>query len=436
MAFNVPFNFNPKIAASLDSRLVVNTKSDLFKLETWPYDGNVAYIYNGMVVAVTDTNSLYMLVDKTRYTEESAWQQMDAAAALVADDTNTDSATTAFSARQGKLLREDVTVLQSDVSTLKTKVTTVYDYRGTKQNLTELNALTKVEKQKGFVYNVIDAVIDEAGHEVAPPGTNYAWDGEKWDALGGKVDLSGYVSYTSDVNRIAKIDNGITFDGGETTAISKNSDGSLSIGGGNRVYINGPQGQDLVYNGDSVITRSKLNKEVLSLNNSIDTINSSIGDIEKAIGLSKTDIEKVADDLLSADLKLQGLITDTSSHLYDTSTYVDSIKPFVVREDDHVVTDITDYTYAGDKVTLNTKAIHKDADTSSNGFNNTQNHTLELKAATTTEAGVMTAADRNDLNTIKGDVSTAGSMREIAQSTFNNNFVWVVIGEDDTENNF
>lgn len=40
----------------------------------------------------------------------------------------------------------------------------------------------------GDVWNVTDANGD------FPAGTNYAWDGEKWDALGGSIDLSPYAT--------------------------------------------------------------------------------------------------------------------------------------------------------------------------------------------------------------------------------------------------
>lgn len=44
---------------------------------------------------------------------------------------------------------------------------------------------------EGDVWNVTDA------HAGVPAGTNYAWNGTAWDALGGSVDLSGYVLTTT-----------------------------------------------------------------------------------------------------------------------------------------------------------------------------------------------------------------------------------------------
>lgn len=47
------------------------------------------------------------------------------------------------------------------------------------------------EPAQGDVWNVEDA------HDNIPAGTNYAWDGEKWDPLAGTVDLSPYLLSTT-----------------------------------------------------------------------------------------------------------------------------------------------------------------------------------------------------------------------------------------------
>ena len=56
-------------------------------------------------------------------------------------------------------------------------LTSVYVFQGSVDTYDQLPATST----KGFVYNV------------AADGMNYAWDGEKWDALGATLDLSGYV---------------------------------------------------------------------------------------------------------------------------------------------------------------------------------------------------------------------------------------------------
>lgn len=76
--------------------------------------------------------------------------------------------------------------------TINKKVATAYRYQGSVDNYADLpKNLTSGET--GYVYNVANA----NGH--IPAGTNYAWNGTVWDALGGIVDLTPYAK-TSDVN--------------------------------------------------------------------------------------------------------------------------------------------------------------------------------------------------------------------------------------------
>lgn len=65
------------------------------------------------------------------------------------------------------------------------KVSSVYVYKGSVTNYSDLASIA--EKEAGDVYNVINA------NGSTPGGTNYAWTGTEWDALGGTIDLSNYV---------------------------------------------------------------------------------------------------------------------------------------------------------------------------------------------------------------------------------------------------
>ena len=74
--------------------------------------------------------------------------------------------------------------------TINNKVAVAYRYQGTVTNYADLpKNLTSGET--GYVYNVENA----NGH--IPAGTNYAWNGTEWDALGGIVDLSPYATSAS-----------------------------------------------------------------------------------------------------------------------------------------------------------------------------------------------------------------------------------------------
>ena len=79
-------------------------------------------------------------------------------------------------------------VIASDVksyvdSAVNTGLSSVLKYKGscTYAELPE-------EPATGDVWNVTDA------HDNVPAGTNYAWNGESWDALAGSVDLSPYLT--------------------------------------------------------------------------------------------------------------------------------------------------------------------------------------------------------------------------------------------------
>lgn len=75
--FEFAANFEVKAAEALDPRVVVETKSDLINKETWPYDGNTLYLYNGLLVGVADEGNVYMLIDSTKALEPdySGWKR-------------------------------------------------------------------------------------------------------------------------------------------------------------------------------------------------------------------------------------------------------------------------------------------------------------------------------------------------------------------------
>ena len=75
--FQFAANFEIKAAEALDPRMVVNTFSDLTNKETWPYDGDTLYVYNGMIVSVTDEGALYMLINQDNVLDESSWIRVD-----------------------------------------------------------------------------------------------------------------------------------------------------------------------------------------------------------------------------------------------------------------------------------------------------------------------------------------------------------------------
>lgn len=177
-------NFEVKAQEALDPRVVVDTKGDLINKDTWPFDGETIYLYNGLIVAVVADKSMYMLIDKTKVLESdySGWKQLDVSAAQtveIIDNLTSQSTTAALSANQGYVLNNKITDLQS-------KLTAIFTYKGTKATYAEL-ADEEASAATGDVWNV------EEAHDNVPAGTNWVWNGTAWDALAGTVDLSGYV---------------------------------------------------------------------------------------------------------------------------------------------------------------------------------------------------------------------------------------------------
>ena len=54
----------------------VATKNDLINRNSWSHDGDVFYVYNGMLVSVLSSNDLWMLVDSSKILEPdfSGWK--------------------------------------------------------------------------------------------------------------------------------------------------------------------------------------------------------------------------------------------------------------------------------------------------------------------------------------------------------------------------
>lgn len=118
-------NFEVKAQAALDPRMVVTSKAELLSKETWPYDGDTAYIYNGLIVAVVEEQALYMLIDKDNYSAEdySAWKCLEAekpeVVEIIDNLTSTDT-NKALSANQGKVLKDAIDNISYSIKKLDT----------------------------------------------------------------------------------------------------------------------------------------------------------------------------------------------------------------------------------------------------------------------------------------------------------------------------
>lgn len=190
--FSYAANYEVKMQAALDPRVAVETKAELILKDTWPYDGDTIYLYKGLVVSVQEENALYMLTDMSKITasDYSGWLRVDAGNAEqveVVDNLTSDATDKALSAKQGK-------VLMGEITDIKGKITAIYTPKGSKDKYADLPTDAAV----GDVWNVVEAYN---GH---PAGTNFAWTGTAWDALGGSIDLSNYYNKSEVAAEIKK----------------------------------------------------------------------------------------------------------------------------------------------------------------------------------------------------------------------------------------
>ena len=137
--------------------------------------------------AATDASSAYTDTQIAAAKEYSDGKLSAATATLNQTITTLDSKVTTLSANVHTTIADVQTAL---TKTINDKVAVAYRYAGS-CTYAELPASGSVI---GEVWNVTDA------NGNFPAGTNYAWDGSNWDALGGSIDLSPYAK-TEDVNK-------------------------------------------------------------------------------------------------------------------------------------------------------------------------------------------------------------------------------------------
>ena len=114
-------------------------------------------------------------------------------------------------------LNQSITSVDNKVTGLsagvKTMLSTVYTYKG---SVTNYSNLPTTGLETGHVYNVVNA------NGNTPAGTNYAWNGTAWDALGGSIDLSVYATSAVVKSRFDAINEDITGLENSINAVSGN----------------------------------------------------------------------------------------------------------------------------------------------------------------------------------------------------------------------
>lgn len=73
-------NFEAQISAPIDARMVVDTRSDLYLIETWTANDGGIYVYKGMIVVVhsdplNENNGVYKL-NNLPFTDMNNWEKI------------------------------------------------------------------------------------------------------------------------------------------------------------------------------------------------------------------------------------------------------------------------------------------------------------------------------------------------------------------------
>lgn len=131
-----------------------------------------------------------------------SWAKQSSKPTYTAQEVGALPSTTSIPSKTSDLTNDSGFITSSDISG-------VYKYKGTKTNYSNLPTSGNVT---GDVWNVTNA------NGNIPAGTNYAWNGSAWDALGGSVDLSGYVPTSRTINGKALTSN-ITLSASDVSAL-------------------------------------------------------------------------------------------------------------------------------------------------------------------------------------------------------------------------
>jgi hypothetical protein len=123
-------------------------------------------------------------------------------------------------------------------------ISSALKYKGTVDNYSDLPTSASV----GDTYNVVNA------NGNIPAGTNYAWNGTSWDALGGNVDLSGYETVSAANTSHAALQTNID---SANTAISTENTRAKAAESTNATAISTLDGNTVKLSGDQTIAGTK-----------------------------------------------------------------------------------------------------------------------------------------------------------------------------------
>lgn len=228
---NYASNFEVLKQAPLDSRTVVSEYSDLIKQTTWQdADGNV-WLYDGLTVTVPRGNkaSVYVLVNKDKYTEAASWVE------LGADNASSISAITEALKKKANLEEGKVpatelpivnSLVQDDYTTIPSaklvnealkavgenleekinnKVAGLLHWQGVKSTTSEIKSITSAKK--GDVWH-----SNGDGSEWVCTQDITAANADAWTELGTPINLSGYYTKTEVDKKVKSLSDSIGTD--------------------------------------------------------------------------------------------------------------------------------------------------------------------------------------------------------------------------------
>lgn len=153
--FEMAGNYEPQIAAPLDARNAVESKADLTNPATWQDTSGAAYLYDGLLVAVTndsavENNGIYKLVDADNYTQDVSWVRMLDTVDL--DDVNEDIT------GLHSFIEAEIADVEKNISAIQTGIAQIVDGE---QPVGLANNATNAEKTTGVL------TVEKDGESIA-----------------------------------------------------------------------------------------------------------------------------------------------------------------------------------------------------------------------------------------------------------------------------
>lgn len=378
--FDYAANYNVQLAQPLDTRGVCDSVAALLAKDTFGTGGSFAY--DGLTVVVPNTG-VYYLKDKSKLTAKvnaagytdptsatdeellaAGWQKLGDQAASNVNSINGKTGNVTLAAGDIGITTIDGVEgenIQAALEAINTKASTAYKYKGSKATYEELPA---TGNQVGDVWNVV------AVHGTTPAGTNYAWTGTEWDALGGLVDLSTYQTKAITIDGVATtveaaIATNKTSAADNATAIGKNKTDIETISGS-------VKGLDTLVKSkqDATVDVSVNGTAYTTIPEAIGALDTYVGEV-KAVsdGAAKVDASNITDTgawktklgyALESSLNTVATNVETvSSNLKSLSTKVDTISSDLDTLEGSVATKAsnTDLQTVSAQVDVNTAAI-------------------------------------------------------------------------------